>query len=115
VFGNIDKKRSLLAHAVKAASSSQTIGIVYQETLSGVRIGACHGHESDVLEAMIQCGDYDLVFHGHFHVRKDEMIESTRVISPGALGGTYHEPRSVCVYDLENGLADVIEIARPFN
>ncbi|MBN1317701.1 MAG: metallophosphoesterase family protein, partial [Anaerolineales bacterium] len=94
------------------AVNPQTIGVVYQETLSGVRIGACHGHERDVLEAMIESGEYDLVLHGHFHVRKDEMVNTTRVISPGALGGTYHEARSVCVYDLENGLADMIEIAQ---
>lgn len=112
VYGNIDKKQGTLARAVAAAGGLQTIGAVFQNKLDGVRIGACHGHENGVLESMVISGEYDLVLHGHFHVRKDEKVNSTRVLSPGALGGTYHEPRSICIYDLGNGTADMIEIAR---
>ena len=55
-------------------------------------------------------GDYAYVLHGHTHYRADWWAASTRVLNPGALGGTKRESRSVCILDLETGQARFIEI-----
>jgi putative phosphoesterase len=95
VFGNMDKKRGSLKEAVDALPSA-SIGEVFEATLDGTRIVAYHGH--------------DIVLHGHTHRRRDDRVMGTRVINPGALGGTRHERRSLCVLDLGSGSLEVVKL-----
>jgi predicted phosphodiesterase len=87
------------------------VGMVYTGRIDGVRIAATHGHLPGMLEELTRSGEYDYVFKGHSHQHKDERIGFTRLINPGALGGLHHEPRQVCLLDLESGKAEFIEIA----
>jgi hypothetical protein len=100
VYGNIDRDRTGLANAVAQTAGPYQIGVVCELAVNGTRIGVCHGHDEELLAAIIESGIYDLVFHGHSHSRRDERLGSTRVINPGALGGRYPESRSVCIFDL---------------
>ena len=50
----------------------------------------------------------DYLLHGHTHCRRDERLDGTRVINPGALGGVQYESRSLCVLDLDTDDLDVI-------
>jgi putative phosphoesterase len=99
VYGNMDRNRAGLIEAVRMTDGPFHIGPVYELTVDGVKIGACHGDDSELLEAMISSGAYDVVFHGHLHMRRDERRGKTRIISPGALGGRSADPLSVCVWD----------------
>jgi hypothetical protein len=38
-------------------------------------------------------------------------MNNTRIINPGALGGTRHEPRSICIVNLATGAVEFIQIA----
>jgi len=63
-----------------------------------------------LLYHLVNSGEYAYVFHGHTHYRADWWAASTRVINPGALGGTKRESRSICIIDLESGEAQFIEV-----
>jgi predicted phosphodiesterase len=60
-----------------------------------------------VLE-MLLFAEPDYLFTGHTHRRCDKRIGPTRVINPGALGGTQHETRSICILDLATDRLEVI-------
>lgn len=106
VYGNIDRDRFALAGAVQRTAGPTHIGVTCELALNGWTIGACHGHDEELLDAMIASQAYTLVCHGHTHVRRDLQVGSTRVINPGALGGRHREARSVCVFDLEANTAE---------
>jgi hypothetical protein len=50
---------------------------------------------------MANDGQLDYLFTGHTHVRMDKRIGRTRLINPGALGGTRKQSRSVAILDLD--------------
>jgi putative phosphoesterase len=110
VFGNIDHHHADLMTAVRRVSGLGRVGYHYTGEVDGIRIAVCHGDEAEQFDDFVRSGLYRYVFHGHTHRRRDEIIGTTRVINPGAVGGQQRESRSVCVVDLETGEAQFIEI-----
>lgn len=110
VFGNIDRKQDALTRVVEQTEGPYYIGPFYEVELARVRIGACHGHVHDTLQGMIESGRYDLALHGHTHRQRDERLNDTRIINPGALGGTYYQPRSACILDLNTMKAEFCHV-----
>jgi putative phosphoesterase len=109
VFGNMDRQQGSLEEAA-AALPNASIGEVFEANHDGTRIAAYHGHVEDRLYGLIYQGGYDVVLHGHTHRRRDDRVMGTRVINPGALGGTRHEQRSLCVLDLADGHLEVVKL-----
>jgi len=109
VYGNMDYNKGGLRGAARQLEGV-SIRSTYTEELNGIKLAACHGHQSQVLQDFINSGMYDYVFHGHTHKRRDERIGETRVINPGALGGMRKQSRSLCVIDLETGNVRFIEL-----
>jgi putative phosphoesterase len=110
VYGNIDHDRIGLAHAVAQTPGPHHIGVAYEVALNGTRVGVCHGHDHELLGTMIESGAYDLICHGHFHHRRSDRVGPVWIVSPGALGGRYPEPRSVCILELERQTAEFIHV-----
>jgi putative phosphoesterase len=110
VYGNMDRARVALREAVAKTAGPFYAGRVYESVVDGVRIGACHGDDGELLDAMIGSGAYDVVFHGHLHARRDECHNGTRIISPGALGGRSVDPPSVCVWDSTRGSLEFVRV-----
>jgi putative phosphoesterase len=110
VFGNIDHSHADLMRSAKNLSGRGMSGYTYTADWDGVRVAICHGHDLGQLEEFIHSGLYDYVFHGHTHLRRDEQIEGTRVINPGALGGKQKQTRSLCVLDTDTGEAVFVEL-----
>ncbi|MEN8164333.1 MAG: metallophosphoesterase family protein [Acidobacteriota bacterium] len=84
VFGNCDWNENSL-RAAMTGLGHRCHGIRGELEIGGCRLGFTHGHRFDLYQAMVSSGEYDLVFHGHTHVRRDEMEHGTRVICPSAL------------------------------
>ncbi len=93
VFGNCDWDEGPLRAAMTGLGHT-CHGIRGELKVSGRRLGFTHGHRYEMFLAMVSSGEYDLVFHGHTHVRRDEMEHGTRVICPGAL---HHAAPPGCV------------------
>ncbi len=110
VEGNMDTHPQDIVRSVTYLGNDSTFGLEYQAVIDNKRIVAMHGHHEGRLNEAVRSGDFDYVFHGHTHRRRDERVNSTRVINPGALGGTRHESRSIAILDLTHDDLHVIEI-----
>lgn len=110
VFGNLDKAEANLIAAARQLSEPASMGHRYIGIVGGASVAAYHGNDDEYLDTLIVSGQYDYVFCGHTHLRRDEKIGRTRVINPGSLGGRKEKTRSVCVLTLPDGAARFIEI-----
>lgn len=105
-WGNGDFDFEGIQTALIELDPENTSTPVFTAVLDGKKIAAVHGHERGRMDALVQSGRYDYVFHGHSHRRRDVQIGATRVINPGALGGLAREERSICILELQTGDAD---------
>jgi putative phosphoesterase len=108
VAGNMDRDGEAVRAAVERLGMGSAYGGELHFERDGKRILLLHGNRSGRLSAAIQSGDYDFVFHGHTHRRRDERFGRTRVINPGALGGRSTENHSFLLVDLAGGEAEFI-------
>ncbi len=107
--GNMDR------HIGLSQAAEETFGRVplawfQKPTLNGYPLAMIHGDNEEVLGNLINSGRYKYVFHGHTHRRRDQMVGRTRVINPGAMGGTRKQSRSFCILDLATGEARFMEL-----
>jgi len=100
VYGNGDYTAGEMREMLLRYDPQNYGGLTYNGELGGARIAAAHGHLPGSVEDLARSGEYDYVFHGHTHHRRDERIGRARVINPGALGGLHRQERSVCLVDL---------------
>jgi putative phosphoesterase len=108
-FGNGDFAYGELLGMLKGFQPQNMGGFGCHFELGGKRMGVTHGHIPRILDEMLHSG-LDYVFTGHTHRRQNQRIGHTRVINPGALGGTQHQSRSVCILDLETEIPVFEEI-----
>lgn len=112
VHGNMDRNDGSLRRALSALNPDSFSGSFFTGELNGVWVAAAHGHQPHYLHNFMTDGRYAYIFHGHSHQRRDEWLESSRIINPGALGGRRPESRSVCIIDLSvprDGESDPVE------
>lgn len=81
------------------------LGEMGELSLGGARVAAYHGTSDPVVDALVECGNYDYVFHGHTHVRAHETRDGTVRINPGGIGtgGEETEPPAGVILDTETG------------
>jgi uncharacterized protein len=49
------------------------------------RIAVFHGDYKEIVEALVTCGKYDAVFHGHTHQKVNLHVGKTLSLNPGSL------------------------------
>jgi hypothetical protein len=103
VWGNGDLDAIAYQIVAQSCKPSSTTSEVYSGIIAEKRVAALHGHQSRLLTSLIENGNYDYVFHGHTHRKRDELIGRTRVINPGAVGGMLRSLRSCAILDLKSG------------
>lgn len=109
VQGNIDRDLDSLRGAVAELGQANFWWKLTTE-IGGVKVAAVHGHDGPLLKELIRSGNYRYVFHGHSHLRRDEVIDGTRVINPGALGGKRPQTRSLCIIDLDENDVEFVTL-----
>ncbi len=84
VFGNTDRQTEALRAAIEQAGS-----ICHDRfaalTLAGRRIALLHGDDWRALGQAAGSGQYDLVCYGHTHRFKEERVNNTLILNPGAV------------------------------
>jgi putative phosphoesterase len=110
VTGNMDMNTGRLASTLKKLNPENTLSATFTGEIEGVSIAATHSHRGNVPE-LVANGRFQYIFHGHTHRRRDEQVNNTRIINPGALGGTRHEPRSICIVNLATEAVEFLQIA----
>ena len=108
-WGNVDRDEKLPELMAVEGSGSAHLAYVHSLSLGGCKLALLHGDNIPQLTHLIQSGDYDYVIHGHTHRLRDELIGHTRVINPGACGGSGLSPKTFAILDLATGDLQVLE------
>lgn len=72
------------------------------------RIAVFHGDYSGIVEALVTCGKYDVVFHGHTHQKINQHFDKTLSLNPGSLMQETSKDikgASIAIYDTETNTA----------
>jgi hypothetical protein len=106
VFGNCDYVSRLHEYAVRIGLDVQhPAGTLQVDDLS---IGFLHGHDIDQYRNFLKDDGIGIVAHGHSHEIRDEIVENTRCINPGAL---HRAPMyTVCVLDTKSMKIEFLEV-----
>jgi len=62
-----------------------TLSVGGGESAESVNVAVTHGTSQLVVDALVDCGDYDYVFHGHTHEHGVEARDGTVRVNPGGL------------------------------
>lgn len=61
------------------------LGEMGELTFDGTEVAVYHGTGGAIVDALVECGNYDYVCHGHTHQRVHETHEGTVRINPGGV------------------------------
>lgn len=79
--------------------------------LSGNAIAVYHGTEEEIVESLVESGNYDYVLRGHTHEKKLDEREGTIEINPGGISVPFaEEDFHVATLDLESGEIELHEV-----
>ena len=110
VFGNNDGDHELLKKRFGETTNCTIHDRFTQVTIEGYRIALLHGHETELLGAIIDSGYFDAVIHGHSHNMGVERKGKTLAINPGELCGYLTGKSTLALLDTLKHDAKIIEI-----
>jgi len=61
------------------------LGEMGELTFDGTEVAVYHGTSGAIVDALVECGNYDYVVHGHTHQQGHEEHEGTVRINPGGV------------------------------
>jgi putative phosphoesterase len=109
VFGNNDgdKFRHL------AFKDKWGVDVAYEDRFIDIeidhrRIAVFHGDYPGITDALVACGHYDVVFHGHTHQIFNQLIGKTLSLNPGSLmkeTSSKIKGSSIAIYDTDTNMA----------
>jgi len=110
VFGNNDGDHELLKRRFSETSNCTIHERFTQLEIQGYRIALLHGHETELLDAIIVSGYFDAVIHGHSHYLGVKKMGKTLAINPGEVCGYLTGKSTLAILDTENKEAKIIEL-----
>ena len=110
VFGNNDGDHELLKKRFSETGNCTIRDRFTQLTIEGYRIALLHGHETELLNSIIDSGYFDAVIHGHSHNKGVERKGKTLVINPGELCGYLTGKSTIALLDTIKNEAGTIEL-----
>jgi len=110
VFGNNDGDHELLKKRFGETSNCTIHDRFAQVTVEGYRIALLHGHEAELLSAIIDSGYFDAVIHGHSHNMGIERRGKTLAINPGELCGYLTGKSTFALLDTGKKQAKIVQV-----
>ena len=110
VFGNNDGDHELLKKRFGETANCTIHDRFTQVTLNSYRIALLHGHETELLRAIIDSGYFDSVIHGHSHNHSIEQKGKTLAINPGELCGYLTGKPTIAILDTVKNQARIIDL-----
>ncbi len=109
VFGNNDGDHELLKKRFSETSNCTLHDRFAQLTTDNYHIALLHGHEAELLSAIIDTGYFDAVIHGHSHYKGVEFMGKTLAINPGELCGYLTGKSTIALLDTVKNQAKIVE------
>ena len=110
VFGNNDGDHELLKKRFSETSNCTIHERFTQIEIEDYRIALLHGHETELLDAVIYSGYFDAVIHGHSHNRSLEKKGKTLAVNPGEVCGYLTGKCTLAILDTAKNEAKIIEL-----
>lgn len=108
IFGNNDGDRFRMMHAFHDIGG-KIIGDFHDFEADTLRFAAYHGTEPGITNALIECGNYDVVMYGHTHSCINSKSGKTLVLNPGTSHG-FGGRATVMVFDTKSRTSEIISI-----
>jgi uncharacterized protein len=110
VFGNNDGDHELLKKRFSETANCTMHDRFTQVTVDGYRIALLHGHETELLNAIVDSGYFNAVIHGHSHNHSIERKGKTLSINPGELCGYLTGKPTIAILDTAKNEARIVEL-----
>src|SRR5271157_3227586 len=110
VFGNNDGDHELLKKRFSETNNCTIHERFTQVKVEGCKIALLHGHEGELLDAIIDSGYFDIVIHGHSHNRSIEKKGKTLAVNPGEVCGYLTGKCTLAILNTANKEAEIIEL-----
>ncbi|MBS7621789.1 metallophosphoesterase [Candidatus Bathyarchaeota archaeon] len=110
VFGNNDGDRELLKKRFSENERLEIRGNFAEIKIGKARIVLLHGSEEELLKAIINSGNFDVVVHGHTHKAETYKKGKTLVVNPGEVCGYLSGKPTVALLDAEKLEAKIINL-----
>jgi putative phosphoesterase len=110
VFGNNDGDHELLKKRMGEKEGFEIRGFFAALTIQERSIAVFHGHEPDLLEALLNANSFDLVVHGHSHQRGIVRKGKTLAVNPGEVCGYLTGIPTLALYETDSGNAEIVEL-----
>jgi len=109
IFGNNDGERIGLNSKAKELGFEE-ITDNKEFDYKNKKFCAYHGTNKEKLDNLIKSNKYEYVLTGHTHIKRNQKINKTRIINPGALFRIH--PYTIALLDAEKDKLEFVTISR---
>jgi putative phosphoesterase len=99
VFGNNDGDHEFLKKRFSEYKGLEIRGHFAEITIDGLKVALLHGHEEELLKALIESESFDVVVHGHTHKVEVYQKGKTLVVNPGEVCGYLSGKSTIALFD----------------
>jgi putative phosphoesterase len=110
VFGNNDGDHELLKRRFSEYPNMELRNSFAEIHVDGIKIALLHGSNRELLEALINGGNFDFVVYGHNHAPEVSQRGKTLVVNPGEVCGYLTGKPTIGVLDTIKHEARIIKI-----
>jgi len=110
VFGNNDGDHELLKKRFSETTNCSIHDRFAQVTMDGCKIALLHGHETELLSAIVDNDHFDVVIHGHSHNYSVERKSKTLSVNPGELCGYLTGKSTIAILNTAENDAKILPL-----
>ena len=110
VFGNNDGDHEFLKKRFCECPNCEVRGRFAEVKVGGFKIALLHGDETELLNALINCGGFNAVVHGHSHAKVSRRNGKTLIVNPGEVCGYLTGKATIALLDTVKQEARIIEL-----
>ncbi|MBC7131281.1 metallophosphoesterase [Candidatus Bathyarchaeota archaeon] len=110
VFGNNDGDRELLKRRFMEHGEMELRGSFAEIEVDNVKIALLHGHEGELLKALINSQSFHVVVHGHTHKAEVYRKGKTLIVNPGEVCGYITGNSTIGILDTDKLEAESINL-----
>ncbi len=108
IFGNNDGDKFRLMSAFHEIGG-EIKGDFYEFEADNLKVACYHGTEPHIVDALVVCQKYDVIFYGHTHRCVNETVKKTMVLNPGTAHG-FLDRATIMIFDTAIKHADFIDL-----
>ncbi len=110
VFGNNDGDHEFLKKRFSECPNCEVRESFAEIEVEGFKIALLHGDQTELLNALINCGGFDAVVHGHSHAKVSRKNGKNLIVNPGEVCGYLTGKSTIALLDTVKREARIIEL-----